>query len=229
MSWKVPFMSDAQIESATLQLLRDYARWKSAPAVPPIDVENIAEGVLDIDFGIDDLKSRFSMPDVLGATWFDLKKIRIDSSVENLDGRFAFTVGHEIGHWQLHRPHYMLDKEGLALFHHDGTSNAVPAVVCRGNFKDPAEHQADKFASFLLMPKTHVLAAVRLACGDTPPVWKGLKKSIDAKVTDSRLRSFASEIIAMGHFDNVSNQAMSIRLISMKVVRDADEVGAQLF
>lgn len=221
-------MSDAQVESAACELLRKYAKWKGAQAEPPIDVDNIAEGVLELDFGIDDLKSRFGMHDVLGATWFDLKKIRIDSSLETLDGRFAFTVGHEIGHWQLHRPQYELDKSGLALFRHDGTSNAVPAVVCRGGVKDSAEHQADAFASFLLIPKTALLAAVQELCGASPPVWSGLQRNLNAKVADPRLKAFAADVIAEGKFTNVSNEAMRIRLVKMKVVRDADDFGKHL-
>jgi hypothetical protein len=43
MTFKVPFLADAQIESATQELLRRYTKWKGAPPRPPIPVDAIVE------------------------------------------------------------------------------------------------------------------------------------------------------------------------------------------
>lgn len=229
MPWSVPFLSDAQLDSAARELLGMYAKWQGAPAKPPIDVDNIVEGVLGLDFGITDLKQLLGIDDVLGATWFDHKRVRIDASLEGVEGRFAFTVAHELGHWQLHRPHYLLDKSGLGLFTSTPGGSAVPAVVCRNSKKDRAEHQADGFASRLLMPRGAILDTVKELCGPRPPAWSGLKKHLDARTVDPRLRTFASSVIDQGNFSNVSNEAMRIRLVQLGVVRDADEIPPQLF
>lgn len=229
MPWTVPFLSDAQLDSAARELLAAYAKWKGSAAKPPIDVDNIVEGVLGLDFGVTDLRQLLGIDDVLGATWFDLKRVRIDSSLEGVEGRFAFTVAHELGHWQLHRPHYLLDKSGLGLFSSGPGSGAIPAIVCRNKTKDRAEHQADGFASRLLMPRAAILAAVRDVCGPKPPTFNGLKKHAEARTIHPQLRSFAAEVIARGMFSNVSNEAMRIRLVQLNIARDADAARPELF
>jgi Zn-dependent peptidase ImmA (M78 family) len=96
---KVPFLTPAQIESAARELLAKYTRWKEEDLKPPIDVDEIVEGYLELDFEVTDLKEVIGIGDVLGATWFDEKRVCVDSSLEGNEGRFAFTVAHEIGHY----------------------------------------------------------------------------------------------------------------------------------
>ena len=43
MTFKVPFLADAQLESAAQELLRRYTKWKGEPPRPPIPVDVIAE------------------------------------------------------------------------------------------------------------------------------------------------------------------------------------------
>ncbi len=65
-------------------------------------------------------------------------------------GRYNFTVGHETGHWQLHRPYLLKSTDQQALFEQEER----PTVVCRtSEAKDSIEWQADSFSSCLLMPK----------------------------------------------------------------------------
>lgn len=45
MSFKVPFLVDAQIEDAAQELLRRYAQWRCEPPRPPIPVDAIAEPI----------------------------------------------------------------------------------------------------------------------------------------------------------------------------------------
>lgn len=101
---KVPFLTHAELDHTAAELLRNYAAWKGAPVRPPIDVDEIVEGYLKLDLEVLDLREILGMPDVLGATWFDDRRICVDESLEGKDGRFAFTVAHEVGHWVLHFP-----------------------------------------------------------------------------------------------------------------------------
>src|SRR5690349_2718532 len=128
---KVPFLKPSDLEHAVNKLLRTYGTWRKEPPKPPIDVDEIVEGHLGLTLEVDDLRQRLGFSDVLGATWFDERRICIDQSLEDREGRFAFTVAHEIGHWQLHRPIYETGKMTLQLFPSHFGGPAVAAVVCR--------------------------------------------------------------------------------------------------
>ena len=71
MELKVPFLADRQLESAATELLRKYAKWKGTPPRPPIPVDDIVEGLLELSLSIGDLRTRLGKNDVLGATWLD--------------------------------------------------------------------------------------------------------------------------------------------------------------
>ncbi|WP_223643823.1 ImmA/IrrE family metallo-endopeptidase [Corallococcus sp. EGB] len=219
MSTKVPFLSDAQIESAAQELLRRYAKWKGEAPRPPIPVDAIAEGVLGLSLEMGDLRTKLGKPDVLGATWLDDALVVIDSSLEGNEGRYCFTLSHELGHWQLHRPLREMDKVTFPLFSREPGAKATAAIVCRDGQRDPAEIQADKFSAFLLMPASDVRAAVKHVSGGPLAIDNLLaRKKADERI--SELRDFASEVIAHGGFTNVSNQAMQIRLETLKLVVD---------
>ncbi len=216
---KIPYLAPAQIESATKELLRKYAAWKGQPPRPPIPVDAIVEHILNLRFEVDDLRARLNTPDVLGATWLDDGLVVIDSSLEGNEGRFSFTIGHEIGHWQLHRPLLEMEKVTLPLFSREPGTKASQAIVCRDKQRDDAEKQADKFASFLLMPATDVIATAREVNGG-PLTIDHFAKRKEAGEWFPELRDFAAEVIAKGNFSNVSNQAMQIRLETLKFVTD---------
>lgn len=216
---KVPYLAPAQIESATKELLRSYAKWKGQAPRPPIPVDAIVEHVLNLRFEVDDLRARLNKPDVLGATWLDDGLVVIDSSLEGNEGRFSFTIGHEIGHWQLHRPLLEMEKVTLPLFSREPGTKASQAIVCRDKQRDDAEKQADKFASFLLMPATDVIATAREVNGGPLTIDDFIKRK-EAGEWFPELRDFAAEVIKKGNFSNVSNQAMQIRLETLKFVAD---------
>ena len=91
-----------------------------------------------------DLRKKLGKPDVLGATWLDDALVVIDSSLEGNEGRYCFTLGHEVGHWQLHRPLREMDKVTFPLFSREPGAKATAAIVCRDGQRDSAEIQADK-------------------------------------------------------------------------------------
>ena len=49
----------------------------------------------------------FSDPEFLGGINFDKNEIYVNVAIENHDGRYAFTVAHEIGHHVLHKEVYL--------------------------------------------------------------------------------------------------------------------------
>ncbi len=216
---KVPFLPESQLESAALELLRKYAKWKGAVPTPPIPVDNIIEGFLELTLSVGDLRGRLGKNDVLGATWLEDKHVMIDSSLEGNEGRFSFTLAHEVAHWVLHRPMIEMEKVTLPLFAREPNSKPAPAIVCRDGQRDPAEFQADRFAASLLMPANDVRTAARLIIKE-PLAIDRLAERQKAGEFLPELKDLASKIIECGAFSNVSNQAMQIRLVTLKLATD---------
>ena len=163
----------------------------------PVPVEDIAEHYLgyQIDFVNEGL---FSDPEILGGIDFDENKIYVNASVEDHDGRYAFTIAHEIGHHVLHRDTYL--KENL-----DG----IKEILCRDARNKPRiELEADRFAAALLMPAQSVR-----------DILSQVNSSQKVK-TIGQARGLASKIIKEGELNNVSNTAMVNRLIDLKVISD---------
>lgn len=227
MSIKVPYRKVSEIESMALELLGKYKAWKNQDLTPPINIDEIVEGYLQLSLEFADLKEHLSIPDVLGATWFDDKVIRIDSSLEGNEGRLSFTLAHEVGHWWMHRPIYEMGKVTLPLF---GYGNAQPssAIVCRAaGKKETAEWQADQFAAMLLMPTSLLRTSVQSITGYGQIKIEGLEK-LGNTADNPDLRKTAKVIIESG-FNNVSIEAMCYRLIDLQLVMDSNPAQAALF
>jgi Zn-dependent peptidase ImmA (M78 family) len=220
---KVRFLQPQEIESAVRELLRAFAKGRGIQIVPPIPVDDIIEKHLKVRLEISDLVTRLGMTDVLGATWFDEGIIRIDERLEAQEGRLSFTLGHEVGHWVLHRPQLEADKVApLPLQNQE----APPAVVCRTSEKKaPAEWQADQFASRLLLPERFVREAFTAAIGSDPVGIDGLRARRDTPEVNARWREVAASVVAAGNFSNVSNEAMRYRLEGLGLVCDGDQRG----
>jgi Zn-dependent peptidase ImmA (M78 family) len=226
---KVPKLTPAELDHAAAELLRDYSRWKGAPARPPIDVEEIAEQHLRLTLELDDLRARLGLPDVLGATWFEEKLIRIEQTLEGKEGRLAFTVAHELGHWQLHRALYLVDKQTLPLFPAKEGAAPKSVYVCRNGERDaPAEWQANQFAARLLMPGSFVKKVARGIHGEDPLLLPGLNEARAGGGLPEALRAAAAEVIRAGEFSNASNEAMCYRLLDLGLVVDARQAQRRL-
>lgn len=170
MAMFVSYVSDEAIEKDAQALLAEYARARGVTIEAPIPIDDIVEKHLKIGIEFDDMHRRFGVPrsgigfdpDILGAIYFDQKRIVIDESLDPdtypaKEGRYRFTLAHEGGgHWRLHRHLFGKDPAQTSLLE----PNAVPSVVCRSSqAKERIEIQADLYASCLLMPRKLVFAA----------------------------------------------------------------------
>lgn len=73
-------------------------------------------------------------------------------ALEEKDGRLRrYTIGHEVGHWELHA--------GAA---RSGTLSLLPGgrTWCRDGSPDPVERQAEMFSAALLIPRDRLRAAL---------------------------------------------------------------------
>ena len=182
MAIKIPYLSEDRIEHAAAVLLADYANARGITVTPPIPVEHILEAHLRLTLDFEDLhqmlgipvpeeEPEWDYPEVLGALWVDTREVFIDQSLdpdENPlnDGRYRFTLGHEVGHWQLHRQYLESTPAQASRF----GIRCEPAIICRkSQAKERIEWQANFFASSLLMPKATLAGAWRDRFGDLVP------------------------------------------------------------
>ncbi len=171
MTKKVPYLAEEAIEKDAESLLAEFSQARSTVIAPPIPIEDIIEKHLKIGIEFNDLDALFGVarffdpgddPQILGAMFFDDKRIMINEGLDPDDnpakeGRYRFTLAHEGGgHWRLHRRLFAKDVAQTSLF--QGRND--PSVICRSNqAKEPVEWQADFYASCLLMPRKLVFAA----------------------------------------------------------------------
>lgn len=217
---KVKYLPPSHIETAAFNLLVGYGQKYGEISKPPIPVDAILESHLELDFSIENLSALLKRTDVLGATWVKNRKISIDQSLDPTqrpftEGRFRFTVAHEIGHWLLHKN--QLEEANSGFFETD----TKPAIVCRTqSAKEPIEWQADSFAGFLLMPKTMV-----------QQVWKNIFGSLEPYIAVNEIADLSARwgladdnrptvkvAKQMAKEFNVSGQAMQIRLIGLGLI-----------
>ena len=165
----VSYVSDEAIEKDAQSLLAEYAHARSVVIEPPIAIDDIIEKHLKIGIEFDDTHRLFGVPrsgigfdpDILGAIFFDQKRIVIDESLDPdanpaKEGRYRYTAAHEVGHWRLHRRLFGRDLAQTSLL----DPNAPASVICRSSqAKARIELQADLYASCVLMPRKLVFSA----------------------------------------------------------------------
>ena len=132
---------------------------------PPINSERLAESYFDLDFDC----GKLNETELAGLKVTEKKIYVNETRAEELVANFGlknFTIAHELGHWVLHRE-----------------------LV--GKHTPQMEREADKFATYLLMPENFVRAEFAKL-----PVWLPAEMKLD-----SMAKKFC-----------VSKKAMKIRL-----------------
>ncbi len=220
---KVKFLRHSEIENAALCLLAEYGRKYGEVIEPPVPVAEILEAHLGLRLDFDNLPERIGVPDVLGATWIQDRLVLVDQSLDpdenpRKEGRYRFTVAHEVGHWELHRHGFLANAAQPSLF----GDKPAPSIVCRSSLrKEPMEWQADMFSGYLLMPKEMVFAAWQQRLGNLDPyVAKDEMADLSAKwglAEDEHPTVDVAKDLAQQF--NVSGQAMQIRLIGLGLIR----------
>ena len=227
---KVPWLPQTQIENAADDLLRQWEKFSGQEIIPPIPVEAIVEKYLGITLEYDKLEEMLGIPDVLGATWVEEKRMVINSSLlDGQEGRLTFTCGHEVGHWVLHRKYIF----GQAAYSHDPNYGNNPAIVCRVSAsKTKGEWQADCFSACLIMPGLAVRGAFHKVFGEDPLVIYNRNSCFGRNnplVLDPSLdtaHQIAKYVMDAGQFQNVSKEAMAYRLEGLGLL--VNETGLSL-
>lgn len=230
MAVKVSFLRVETVEAEAEKLLAAYGGEHGPITTPPVPVDDILEGRLGLSLDMDDLSRMLGVDDVLGAMWADTREVFVDQSLDPdehpaSEGRYHFTVAHEIGHWQLHR-HFFLDNPAQTMLFAE--AKPPPTLICReSESKKPIEWQADRFAACLLMPKAMVFDSWREEFGHTEP-WvfdeaKRLFSTENGPVYAGRYTATAAFSNVARRFAGefrVSVQAMRIRLGRLGLLLD---------
>lgn len=167
----VPYISRGMLEVQAGLLLHSYGQERRKAVTPPVPVDAILETFLKLKFSFMDMREIFGVEDVAGALWMESAEVGVDYGLDpdahpQMEGRYNFTVAHEIGHWQLHRRYKLGTPDPMLPFPPDAV--VAPSYVCRSSARNRAEIQANLFASSLLMPRPIVVGAWRERYGDRP-------------------------------------------------------------
>ena len=189
MTCKVRYLREDAIELDANDLLGEYSLARGVPVAAPIPVEHLLEFHLGLSLDFDNLHERLGIPltgdepDVLGALWVDSRAVFVDQSLDPedrpwLEGRYRYTLGHEVGHWQLHRDQLGASAGQGSLF----SREPEPTIVCRksqakerGGPRRPADALGSPRATCTTSPRrelTRVFALFKLICcprASTPP------------------------------------------------------------
>ncbi len=213
------FIHEKDIEFKSIKLIDRYEKKLGKNITPPIPVMEMVEFLgYDYDFRSDGI---YEDLDVLGGINIDEKKIEINEHITTQEGRMFFTFGHEIGHDQLHVPLLLAERAQMSLFSH---SKYELNILCRkgADNNDPIEWQANKFASYLLMPTEFVKRVFMKIKSHPINVMDAYKKDIFPVPADEYAKYIAEEVIENGHFENVSKMAMTNRLIGMGLIQGVE-------
>lgn len=176
MSVQVPFKSDDDIEDEARHLLATYSQSKGPIETPPVPIEGLIR-YLGLRYDVLDLYGHLGIrrdeeSDLLGALFIETRWICVHDGLDPdvhpwLEGRFNFTLGHEVGHWVLHRSYISGAPGQLSLL----DEQPKPSMICRRSAStDRIEVQSNKFARSLLLPRSLVTKAwrVRIGIGQVP-------------------------------------------------------------
>lgn len=251
----VPILNKNDIDSIAEKVLYDYDPIFSQEP-QRLDVENLAECYLDLDMDYKDLSYDES---ILGMivfndcyiTVYDIENnqekniqtnggtIFIDNSLlqKGSRRRERFTIGHEIGHWLLHKSKYSFNPDQLSVFD-EPNEQTNPIIKCRTDKiesdetfrrtlvseEDWLEWQANYLASALLMPKCIFINYVKEEFSS-----KGIMKGYYQYGYDKNLDLWINVLVCeLADIFDVSLTAAKIRLKNLKFIRE-DNFNQQSF
>jgi len=222
---KIPSKSYQEIEAIASKFHK--ALWENrerlfpSPVHSPVDLLDPITAITEIGFHVEFEERLYTqemgvIEDVAGAVDKKSKMVRLSRAYSNEVMRF--TAAHELGHIVMH---------GLPELHRDRPIGAP------GIRRDQIEVEADKFASFFLMPAKLVCSEFLARFRRKPLEERSLTQSAAPAGRErnaKELRAFSRKIAAISHFDGiefipmhvffqVSIEAMAIRLEELDLVR----------
>jgi Zn-dependent peptidase ImmA (M78 family) len=155
----VSFIPDVKIEARASVLLERYHQEVEPLLAPPVPAEKIADFLLELGILWITIPDTDDDP-ILAYIHPKSKIIHLNEARQDHFGKymgtFQFTLAHELGHYDLH----LADNELEQIPFEFGENKAY---ICRDKSKtagNQREWQAERFASYLLMPSHLLLPAI---------------------------------------------------------------------
>ena len=189
---KNKFYHTKTIERKANELLTAYYGFEPAKIKLPVAIDKI----LEINLNLNVLWENFKDDKILAALVPQEKMVALNEILtsDTGKGRENFTKAHEIGHWILHVDQTNSDANPLPGF------SKPYEKICRSSLQDWDEKNADKFASYLLMPEELMRASMK---NEKISNWEDIRK--------------------MAEKFGVSSTAMRIRLENLNFVYISEE------
>jgi hypothetical protein len=200
------FIPDDELEVRALRLLREHEQKKGNVTSLPVPVETIVSATLGLAIEWTDEFDRWEPVGETVLACIDQhhrSQPTVFMNARHLDhfetyfGTEQYSLGHESAHWILH-----LDRGVIAeQLSFDGMDVAEPAapVLCRQvGAHERREIQAEKFASFLLLPEQLVRGAIAGLNLTRPTVFAELARECGVSKTALRKRLVQLGAIVVG-------------------------------
>ena len=228
-------MRNTLIEEYANDMIGRYLQKYPDALKPPVPVINMLDCLWDFYVETEDLQKEYG-DGTHGALFIyeGERRIAIDKSLDpenfpTMRGRYNYSVAHEAGHWVIHAPELLAAEATPDFLPERGT----PTILCRSSNRDERERQADRFASYLMMPRTLVRDAWFSKYGNDSKainVYEELQAQRERfrlppdskKVFCQIARDFASLFA-------VSPEAMQIRLSELGFIKLEEDNQLELF
>lgn len=231
MTKDVPYLPDTDIEVEAYALLESFETKYGKIQSLHTPLDEIVENHLGLVCAI----GHFSYSSILGQLDVTNNIITINAELDpyydpRKEGRYNFTLAHECGHSVLHRPY------AEEILKQDTLFSAEEGTIIRcfeGDQTKRLERQADKFGSYLIMPRDKVIreftALTKHNCVETGMLAGGIRRDrglMDMCFPKGSYLPTDEEILC--HFFavfaedfKVSAQAMVIRLKELGLLYEA--------
>ena len=154
------YLPDVHVEREATRLLNQYEREFGTVTKPPVPIEDIADGLLDLRILWDSM-SEAAGTSTLASLEPQDRMIKFNESrrqiFEETPGLYNTVLGHEIGHWELHVDHGLAAQQQLPRFDQVYECIYQESTSTQGT----RETQAHRFMGFLLMPSSLLREAIR--------------------------------------------------------------------
>ena len=180
-------LPNSYIEDSAARLLDRYGTAFGQLAVPPVPVEDIVDGLLDLRILWDTIAEPSGESILAGLDPKSRTIVFNDTrrhALEDTPGLYNTVLAHEVGHWELHVEHGLATQQSFPSLESD-----YDCLYHESPILHPSrESQAHKFMAFLLMP-SHLLREAIYGVDLTN--WKSLyqvKESFQVTISALKIR-----------------------------------------
>lgn len=196
----IPFYKDDTIKQKANELYK-----KCTFETNDIVGEILAKLYPDVRIRFEELRSG-----ILGAFSFDERVITLSNTIINDEHRRNFTMAHEIGHLCLHEPYLRNHARKFVDYNMDKIK------LLQDDILKTMEQQANKFASFLLIPQERLVIEVK-------KLFVSMNNRTGRFYLDNQvcnINEVQRALKSLSQTFNVSKEAMKIRLIKEGLLID---------